>query len=145
MTRTILMVGIAVALAGCETLFIGSLNDCGGRGHKYVDIEYGDGYLIVDPVKTVNKKKELRFRLKGANRSDLGFDYNVADVETEGKSAGADDDWLNAKGSEKPDRFLMVCVDEGLEEKAYNYSVTVFVDGTANEISGIDPRVIVEH
>lgn len=142
MLKTTLLICLAFLLSACETFGSGNKNSCGGSGHKNVKVEYGDGKIVVAPVVHVNKKKELRYKLYPERQSDLGYDYKKADVTIKGKTSDAM--WLNTSGAWDPDRYMVVCVNEGLAEKEYDYSVTIMKAGTTELIAKIDPRVVVE-
>jgi hypothetical protein len=144
MFKTTVVIGLAILLSGCENFLLGSENTCGGRGHKNVKIEYGDGKFLVDPIIKVKKKRELRFKLKADRQSKLGFDYWETVVETEGKSLDPDDDWLNKSGDRNSGPYFKVCVTDDLVEKGYDYTVTFTNPDTGKQIGFVDPRVIVE-
>lgn len=144
MRNIVIATGLLFLLAGCSSLFVEEDNRCGGQGHKNVKVVYGDGMFSVDAVVKVGKKRELRFKLD-PDRGDsvLGYDYEKTLVETSGKTAA--DAWLNGSGAYDPDKYFMVCVDEGLEvNKHYNYTVTFTDPVSKREIGVVDPRIIIE-
>jgi len=144
MFKTAVMIALAVLLSGCESFLLGAENTCGGRGHKNVKIEYGDGKFLVDAVVKVKKKRELRFKLHPDRNSKLGFDYWKTVVETEGKSVDTDDDWLDGSSDRNSGPYFKVCVTDDLVEKGYNYTVTFTDPVSGKQIGLVDPRVVVE-
>jgi len=143
MIRVTIIVSLALMLSGCESIFGIAENECGGRGHKNIKIEYGDGKFLVDAVVRVKKKRELRFKLDPDRRSDLGYDYKKTVVETDGKTVP--DDWVNGSDAYNNNRYFKVCVDNALDERGYNYTVTFTDPDTSKQIGLVDPRVIVEN
>ena len=74
MYRSILLVGIALALAGCNGKFVRDTftsSACGGvpfRGYTATHIAYGDSYLVVIPISKIRPETEFRFVLSPKTR-----------------------------------------------------------------------------
>jgi len=144
------LIGIFV-LAGCanEGMFIADNipNSCDSKGHTFVFIEYGDGYLSAKAVIKVKPGKELQYILKPGSKSDL-VKFRDMRVTITGKDSPPgspfpkppdDDAWLDADGIYSVDgRVLTVCVPEEPKGDKYYYTIDV------ENVGQLDPRADVE-
>lgn len=137
-------------LAGCasEGQFIANSipNTCDGKGHTFVFINYGDGYLSAKAVIKVKPGKELQYRLKPGSKSDV-VTFRDMRVTISGKDSPvppfpappSDDAWLDATGIYSAgDRVLKVCVPENPVGDKYYYTITV------ENVGQLDPRADIE-
>jgi len=110
-------------------------NSCGGTGHSFVIIHYGDSRLFALPIVKIQAGKELQYRLLPDRRKSDLVNYEESLVTITGKSAYPLD-WMNASGRfTSSSGVFKVCVpaDAPLD---FEYSYKIKVDG----LGELDPR-----
>lgn len=140
MTRKITFLLATFMIAGCGTnegLFIdtGAQNSCGSTGYTFAGVVYGDSYIIGFPYSEVVAGAEFQIILETFGRDSAiisGLENRT--VQIEGKSAGPEDDWLNASGVYSVSDKIVICIPDTTPGGDYDY--LIHVDG----VGTLDPR-----
>ena len=100
-----------------------------------VNIMYGDSKITVKPpLKTINMKKNLKFRLSADPAKGPGnLDY--ATVKVTIKSKDSNNHWINTSGTADGTNPLVVCVPDFQADRIVTYLVEV------EDVGVLDPRV----
>ena len=157
MRKTIILLGVLVAMGGCrDGQFIKDTftsTTCGGggislSGYTATVVHYGDSRLFVLPISKIKPASEFRFVLLPKIRdTDLPVNYEDAFVTITSDDDDADTpaNWLNVSGTVNADGdSLVTCVPPaaGRTKSQYKYEVTVsWPDAdAANMLGYLDPR-----
>jgi len=131
-------------LAGCasEGRFISSRlpNSCGGTGHTFVLIKYGDSHIAAKAVITVRAGKELQYRLiPDRGSSPVDYEDVLVTITSKVPPNPLDGSWVEAAGSyDSSGGVLKVCVPNSTTATEYYYKIDVATVGE------LDPRADVQ-
>lgn len=135
MKRIILLSGLSLLSAACQTIEVDDCDQLGGP--KSVTIEYGDSGITVD-TKQVKRKSAFIIRLKP--KSDEYKD-NVVTIDgksvTPGGAGVPSPDWLDTSDDYDTRKKFTYCTPDVPENTTQDYKYSVEVEG----LGMIDPRV----
>ena len=131
MGKALLLSVLAVTLTACATpgeySASRSISTQCADGSTFVNVDYGDSNIRVNPVANVKRNGALEFRL----RADQGYEDKLVTIS--GKAAK--DGWISASGSDDGrDNKLIVCIPSAQAEGTYYYLVRV------EDVGTLDPR-----
>lgn len=124
-------------LAACVTT-TKDITECPGSNGIDVIIKYGDSYMTVTHMVSVEQDEKIVLKLKPEMNAASGTNYQDLEIELAGKKRK--DKWLDRKlrASDSNSKKAVICVD-GQAIGEYEYDV--IVPGVGN----IDPRVDVKN
>lgn len=124
-----------IALTSCTIpgkLVINNVpNTCGGTGHSFTWIKYGDSHLGALAYTQIGRKSEWRFRLQ----PDMKGNYEDKLVTISAKPGGAPQPWLSISGKFSSKKILVLCVPDTLTKgTTIDYMIEV------EDVGELDPR-----
>jgi hypothetical protein len=149
MKKSILLLGIVLALAGCardgKLIEVDVPNKCfdgNGRGLSYTPVMYGDSYLTVIEVTEVTYGSQWFFRLNPQRQptDPEGVNYETVDVTI--RAANAENrDWLDSTTTySSSDGKFYVCVPQDESEVVTDADGVFKYDVIVEEVGRLDPR-----
>jgi hypothetical protein len=131
MGKALLLSVLAVTLTACATpgkySASRSISTQCADGSTFVNVDFGDSNVKVNPVANVKRNAALEFRL----RAGQGYEDKLVTI----RGKAAKDGWISASGSDDGrDNKLIVCVPSEQAEGTYYYLVQV------EDVGTLDPR-----